>query len=225
MNNPSFDVGRALTFMFEEEEWVMKLAIATLMTFLGFLIVPLIILQGYTIEIIRRVGRNERPALPTWDNWNLYLSDGLKAFGAGIAYASPTILLACCAVVPLTALAEESGDMEGGVALLILCISCLVFLIQLPLFVFYLAGMVEYAATKDFGAFFRFSQLWADIRRHNTIYLYAVGVLFIASFVGNFLPVIGYAWSQFVTGHALGQYLRHLNRETPAAPDPLSTVL
>ncbi len=57
MNNRSLDVGRALSFMFEEDEWLIKFLIGAALVLFSWLIVPGLILQGYSIEIIRRVGR------------------------------------------------------------------------------------------------------------------------------------------------------------------------
>ena len=79
MNNQSLDVGRALSFMFEEQDWVKKLIIAIVILCLSIFILPYFILQGYVIDIIRRVGRNQTPELPAWDDWGKYLSEGFMS--------------------------------------------------------------------------------------------------------------------------------------------------
>src|SRR5262245_21988974 len=107
--------------MFEEEEWVQKFVIATGMILLFFLIVPIILVQGYMVESIHRVGQDKRPVLPTWDNWSQYLSDGLKTFGAQIIYSIPLTLLYCVMMAPFIFLSEEGGELTGALAVLLLC--------------------------------------------------------------------------------------------------------
>lgn len=209
METRSLDIGRALTYMFEEEEWVVKFLIAAGMVLLSFLILPAIILQGYTIEIIRRVGRNQRPQLPQWDAWAQYLSDGFTALAAGLVYALPAVLLTCCAtfVIVGAGAANEGGEL-GGVEVLLLCCSLLlILLIEIPLGLIYYAGLVRFAESREIGAFFRFGQLFSFVRANLGQYSYALVVVIIASLVGSFVPILGNAWAQLVTGHALGQLL------------------
>lgn len=208
MNNPSLDPGRALTFMFEEEEWLAKFLIAAAMVLFGWLILPALILQGYGIELIRRVGRSATPALPEWDEWGRYLSDGLIATVALLVYSLPLVFVSCCMGLMLAAASDNtSGEVAGGVALLACCLGLFVFLLQVPLWGLYYAGMINYAARGGIGAYFS-GGLLRYVRRQPGQYVTALLLLFLAGLVGGLVPILGPAWSQMVSGHVLGQLLR-----------------
>jgi hypothetical protein len=209
VNNQAFDFGRALTYMFEEEDWVTKFLIAAGMVLLSFLIVPFFFLQGYVIEIIRRVSGRRKPYLPAWDNWGQYLSEGFMAALALFVYSLPTVLLACCMGISIAAMTDpQTGEMTGGAALLMCCTIFLILLIQIPIYLVYYAGLMRYAQTRQFNSFFQFGQLWRYVRANLGLYGYALLTIILASFVGSFIPVLGQAWAFFVTGHALGQIAR-----------------
>ncbi len=208
MNDRSLDIGRALTFMFEEEDWVRKFLIASAMVFFSWLIVPWFLLQGYVVEVIRRVGRNQEPELPRWDDWGQYLSDGLVATVALLFYSLPTVLLACCMALFAIAMSDpQTGELGGGAVLVICCLVFFIILIQIPLYLAYYAGLLRFADRGNLANFFQFGQLWSYIRNNLGQYGFAVLVIIIANVIGGFIPVLGQAWSQLATGHALGQLL------------------
>ncbi len=208
MNNPSLDLGSALTFMFEEEDWLTKFLIAAAMVLFGWLILPALLLQGYGIEVIRRVGRGATPALPEWGEWGRYLSDGLVALVAFMVYTLPAILFVCCASIPLLAASDStSGELEGTIFLILCCMALGLFLIQFPLWGLYPAGSIHFAARGGIGSFFSAGML-TYVRRQPGQYFYALLILFFAGFVGGLVPIVGAAWSQLATSHTLGQLLR-----------------
>lgn len=218
MTPRSIDIGRAFSFMFEEDDWITKFFIAVVMLFLGFLILPGLIVQGYVIEIIRRVGRDRAPVLPAWDDWGKYLGEGFMAVVAQFIYALPLLIPFCCIYAIVIAVAsDESGDVAGGVVLLMCCFMIVAFLAAIPLALVYYAGLVRYADTGRFNAFFQFGQLWATVR--DNLNLYGLGFLVIvgSSIIGSFVPFLGNAWAYLVSGHVLGQLLRFQGGES--SPD------
>ncbi len=224
MNRQSLDIGRSLTYMFEEEDWVTKFLIAVGMVLLSFLILPAFILQGYVIEIIRRVSRNQVPALPVWENWGEYLKEGFMATLALIVYSIPAILPACCIFFLSAAMSDEqNGELGGLVFLLVCCLMLFIFLLTVAVYLIYYAGLIRYAETRQFGSFFEFGRLWRYIRENGTNYGYAVLIIFLASLIGGFIPIIGTAWAYLVQGHVLGQVLRLSGGGAGASTDPFET--
>lgn len=209
MNRQSLDIGRSLTYMFEEEDWVTKFLIAVGMVLLSLFILPGFILTGYTIEIIRRVGRNQVPVLPVWENWGEYLKEGFVAAVALFVYNIPVILLSCCVVIFASATADsQTGEMGGLGVFLLCCLVPLIILLLLPIYLVYFAGLMRYTETRQLGSFFEFGRLWRFVRENGTNYGYAVLIIILASLIASFIPIIGTAWAQLVSGHILGQVLR-----------------
>jgi len=209
VNRQSLDIGRSLTYMFEEEDWVTKFLIAVGMVLLSFFILPGFILQGYVIEIIRRVSRNQVPVLPVWENWGEYLKEGFLSSLALFVYSIPAILPACCIFFFSAAMSDEqNGELGGAMTLVICCMALLIILFSLLVYLIYFAGLMRYAETRQFGSFFEFGRLWRYIRENGTNYGYAVLIIILASLIAGFIPIIGTAWAQLVSGHVLGQVLR-----------------
>ena len=209
MNNQSLDVGRALSFMFEEQDWVMKLITAILVLMFSSCILPYFILQGYVIDIIRRVGRSETPELPAWQDWGKYMSEGFMATIALFVYSLPMMLLVCCTVFPIIIAAEEGGDEVAGIAVLaICCVMIIGFIMQLGVYLVYYAGLIRYADTGNFNVFFQFGQLWGFVRQNLNNYGLALLITIGASMIGSFLPILGSLWAMLVSAHLYGQVLR-----------------
>ncbi len=146
--------------------------------------------------------------MPEWDEWGKFLSDGLIAAVAALVYALPAILLSCCMFLLLAAASDSTtGDVSGGVGLLACCLFIVIFLIEIPLFLIYGAGLIRYAERGGLRSFFELGALWRYVRANGGQYGYAVLVSFIAAIIGGFVPVLGQVWYQFAVGHAFGQLL------------------
>ena len=111
------DIGKSFTFVFEDEAWVTKILIMAAILFLGvffswLLLIPAIVaaalINGYMVEIIRRVIRGQVDGLPEWDNWGDLIAEGLKVLVIQIVYMLPIIIASFCMIVP--AAAAERGE-------------------------------------------------------------------------------------------------------------------
>ncbi len=228
----SLDIGKSLTYMFEEEDWIKKFLIATVLTLLSVLIIPGMILQGYTIEIIRRKRDNAVPLLPEWDDWGKYLKDGFNAFIAGLVYALPMIVPIFGYACVLIATADSSSGEAGGLASLIgLCVSCLTMLYIIPFAILYTAGLTEYAQTGNLASFFNFRNFkvlksGADGNPRKS-FIMALVVSLLAGLVSGFIPFVGQTWYYLVQGHLLGQTLELADsgeRPVNRGPDMVSSL-
>ena len=92
------DFGKALTFMFQDPNWVAKLGIGILVTLAGIVFSPVLIglaavfvLTGYTIDVVRNVLDGKEHPLPEWQDWSGFLVRGLKLVGVIIVLALPFI--------------------------------------------------------------------------------------------------------------------------------------
>lgn len=208
-NSQSLDIGRALSFMFEDQEWIMKVITAIVIFCLSIFILPYFLLQGYVIEIIRRVGRNEQPELPAWEDWGKYFSEGFMAFIALFIYSLPMMILVCCFMMVIIAAGEEGGDeVAGFFVLLFCCVMIFAFLFQLGVYLIYYAGLVRYADSGDFNVFFQFGKLWGFVRQNLNNYGLALLITFGTTMVASAVPILGSVWALLVTGHLFGQVLR-----------------
>lgn len=211
------DIGKAFTFVFDDEDWIIKIligaAILLVGILLGILVIPAIVagalLAGYSVEITRRVIHGNPQALPEWDNWGDLLADGIKVIVIGIVYALPVIILSICLGIPMGILAE---DAEGLVSLLSVLLSCFNFLWAIVMSLLLPAAIAFYAAADELSAAFRFGEVFAFVRDNLKTYLITFLMSWVASFVGGLgslvcgvglLVTSPYGW--MVTGHLYGQ--------------------
>lgn len=211
------DIGKAFGFVFEDENWIVKILIGAgvflVGLLLGVLVIPAVIagaiLTGYQVEIVRRVIRGDMDALPEWDNWGALITDGLKVLVIGIVYALPAIVVGICLAVPAGIVAEDSPGLSSVLSILSSCLSILwaiVITILLP------AAIAFFVAEDELGAAFRFGEVISFVRDNLSTYLVTFVMWWVASIVGSLgslLCGIGVLattpYSMMVQGHLYGQ--------------------
>jgi len=211
------DVGKAFSFVFEDEEWVTKTLIAAGILFAGillsWLIIPAILasllLSGYGLQITRRVIRGESKVLPAWDNWGVLFTDGLMVFVIGLVYALPIIFFSVFLGTPIGILSEHYeavGSVFGSF------LSCLNLLWGIVMSFLLPPAIAFYAKEGNLGAAFRFGDIVKFVRDHFTTYLITAVIAWVASLVsglGLLVCLIGVLftapYATFVTSYLYGQ--------------------
>ncbi len=228
------DIGKSLSFMFDDEKGVRKLLIGGLIN-----LVPIVNLAtwGYTIRTLKNVADGSSQPLPDWDDLGGDLLKGLLLMVAGLIYALPLLVL----FVPVVGLVVLSGISSGSgsdvanalgafLGLGTAGLWCLAAPYGLLVAVWLPAATANYAASGDFAAFFRFGEIWRLVQRNLGDYIIALLIAFVAgqvaSWVGSIVLLVGAAfagfWAALVYGHLLGQML-HKNNGVDA-PSALAEV-
>jgi energy-coupling factor transport system substrate-specific component len=107
------DLGEALTFVVRSDRWVRKLLAGAACFLFSWLIVPFLLLVGYTLEIARVVRSGARE-LPPWDHRWQKIKDGFKFLVAILIWTTPSVLLS----IPSAVVGEQSavGEVAGIVS-------------------------------------------------------------------------------------------------------------
>lgn len=220
----NMDIGRSFTFVFEDQNWVVKILIGGLAVLFSFLLIPIPIILGYQLRVIRNTAHGADLPLPQWDDVGRYLSEGIQLIIGGIVYYLPVILLVCI-VAGLGALTSDaSGEAGGVVGLLIACLNCIVALLSLAIGLIFPAAILRYAARGRLAAMFEFGEVWNFVRNNLGNYIVAVLLGWVAGLVAGLVAVVtcflGTPWTSWwatlVQGHLLGQVWR-------AAQGPVAT--
>jgi hypothetical protein len=178
------DIGKSISFTFEDEDWPTKIVIGA-----AFLLIPIvgsIAAFGYMLRLMESVIRGEERPLPAWDDLGDMLAKGALLFVAQLVYAIPLLIMICAPlvlVIPLVmplALAGESEELQaalGGTSAIAICgVSCLAFLYWLFLLLIGPAIMIQLVRTRQLGACFRVGELFNYITSRTGDYLTAVAV-------------------------------------------------
>jgi hypothetical protein len=222
------DIGKAFTFVFEDEDWIVKILIGAGILLVGILfswvlLIPLILafalIAGYSVEITRRVINGDVQELPEWNDWGALFADGFKVIVIGIVYALPIIILGICLGIPMGVLAEQS---EGLSSLLGVLLSCLNLVWAIVMSILLPAAIAFYVADGQLSAAFRFGEVFAFVRDNLKTYLITFLMSWVANFVGSLGSIVcgvgallttPYGW--MVTGHLYGQaYLEAAGQAT-----------
>jgi hypothetical protein len=215
------DIGKAYTFIPEDDDWIKKIIIGGVLILFSFLFIPIFFVIGYQIAVVKKVMNGEDRALPEWNDWGKMFMDGLVVWVAQIVYALPVILLTLCSffiwVPAATDPGGDIGDVLSGAAIFgLVVLACLVFLFAIALAFIMPALYIQYARTGEFGPMFQVGEV-IRIARENFVDILIVIVASIAAglVLGlvTWIPICGWlilaplgtVWIMVATAHLYGQ--------------------
>jgi hypothetical protein len=158
------DIGKAVGFVFEDEQWINKLLLGAAVSLL-----PLfggIVVTGYAIAVLRNAEAGESRPLPGWDDLGQYFMDGLMFWVATLIYSIPFLILACpiALVWMLPAVAGDSQDLTAVLAsvagIVTAGLGCLAFLYAILLWLLTPVLQIRYAETGNLASCLRFGEVF-----------------------------------------------------------------
>lgn len=212
------DIGKAFSFVFEDEQWVASILLGGLILLIP--IIGQIALLGYTMETARNVARGNPRPLPQWNTFGEKLGLGFAGFVVSLVYSLPIIVLGMLLIcLPLFAAAGARSN-EGAAAAVggsFACLFPLLIILVLLLQPVILAGLVRYLQTGSIGAALQVGEVIAMVRADlgAWVVLWLVSLLCgVVASLGSII-VIGfiftYPYSQAVFGHAMGQTMQRFS--------------
>ena len=197
----------SLDYLRQREDWKRTVAIGGLLSLLGFLLVPALLVMGYVLRVLRATMRGDREHPPVFDDWGEMAVDGLKAFVITLVYGFvPGVVLLAAFVFGFAGFASgsDAGAVTGGLVWLLG--GLLSFVLGLAVAYVIPAALLNYAEKDSLGAGFAAGDVFAILtdRAYMTAFGYAF-VLFLAvgvvSGLLNAIPILG-----AVAGAFLGFY-------------------
>jgi hypothetical protein len=207
----------ALSFTFQDEEWAKKIALGGLLVFIavfsGILFFIGFFAMGYYVSVLRNVMAGEGTPLPEWKNWGKFFADGVLG---GIILLLYFLVIGGITAFLIVSVATEPGLQDFEMAILITGISIAALL---SLAIFANLGLVQFAATNDFGAAFNLSEIFRSLRNdfgnYLTITIFSSilnCILFLAG-IGIFSPFTNF-WGLVVQAHLFGQCARGIRESS-----------
>lgn len=179
--------------------------IGGLLMLFGFLVVPIFVVYGYTVRVLRSAALGEEMA-PRFEDWGGLLVDGLKAFVIGVAYVVVPYVVVFIAL--FGGLLAASGENEAGAAVaIVLLLLGLVAFVALFVVAYVLpVALTNFALEDRLGAAFEFRNIAtaAFTRDYLVAVLLSMGVGvvvgFVFFFIGFVLQIIIFAISAAIFG-------------------------
>lgn len=242
------NIGKAFTFVTEDERWLEKLGIGVGLVLVSSILAPILIgilgffiLIGYCVRLVQNVRDGAPKPLPEWNRWGDDMVSGLKLALAMLIYALPIFLF----TIPMAVgAAMTDGRSRSGVEAvgwpLMICGICLVTLYSIAFTLFQPGITVAFARDESVRSALQISDIWAWTRRNlsgvlvvTIVYIIASAVIGVAgAIVGIILCVVGLIvtiplatlYTYLVQSHLYGQLARQdpdvvLPRAAPIVPD------
>jgi len=186
----------AITYPMESDDWITTVLIGGVLSLLSILIVPIFLVFGYQIRVVRaRLDGDPEP--PTFGDWGELFADGLRAFVIYVSYLLVPAIVFAVTVGGAIAAAATGG--ESGVAAAItgaLGGALISFLLSLVFGYFAAAGIVNFARRDSLGAAFDFGTILDVATDMEFLVAFLIGVAVAIGFgivngVLNVVPILG----------------------------------
>jgi len=207
------DIGKAFTYVFEDEDWVKKVLIGGVVNIIP--IVGLFFTAGYMLETIKNVMEGRPLPLPEWDDWGGKFMKGLMAAIIGLVYSLPVIVLTLCFTGVIVVTGQNEDTANAVVSIAMSCIQCVNLLYSIALMVFLPAILAKYAETEELGAAFRFGEIFNLVKDNIGTYLLVLVISLLAGVITNLGVLacgVGVLFTMFyamlVNAYAYGQAYR-----------------
>jgi hypothetical protein len=206
------DFGRAFSYVFQDPNWLKKVAIAAVLN-----LIPLIgslIVLGWGLEITHRVINNDSELLPEWNDIGGFLGKGFQAFVVTLVFLLPSLLINICHVSLVTYGANaQSNQFNAVISVAGICLSCFNFLFSVGASFVIPAAIGTLAETGQMSAALRFNQVFSLVRTAPGPYLLQLVVVGVASVilvpVGFLICFVGVlfslAYMTLISCHLTGQ--------------------
>ncbi len=193
----------SINYLKDSDDAVKTVLVGGLLVIFGFLIIPALIVQGYTIRVLRRVSAGDTEA-PEFGDWGKLTVDGLKAIVIVLVYSLVPAIFALVFVGGGATL-TDSAPVIGG--LVVLVGSLLTFVAGLAVWYVVPAALVRFAEAGTMGSGFEYKSLGSIVRdrEYATGWLLALGVIVVAGVVASaiaLVPLIGWLAAVFLGFYA-----------------------
>lgn len=224
------EFGKALTYPFEDDDWLAKLGIGLIV---GLIPIVNFALTGWQVKIISNVKNDDATPLPAWDDFGGYFMKGLLVAVASFIYLLPVIIVICVASLASGGLGaalsggdlgDDGGAVGGLMTVVLACCSCLAAIYGIVAVITLQGGIIRFADTETFSTFMEFGPNFSLVRENLGPFIMAL--LYVAA-VGFILSLL--SWTiiaslatpvviAYFGGHILGQLSKELEAGGAMAP-------
>ncbi|WP_049935791.1 DUF4013 domain-containing protein [Haloplanus natans] len=197
----------SLTYLRESDGWVKTVVIGGLLTLLGFLVVPTVLVAGYLVRVLRGTMHGDDDA-PRFDDWGDLAGDGIRAFAIAVVYGLVPVLLVAV-TAGLAAAVAGPGPRSGLVVGAVTVVGGLLAL-AFGLLAAYIvpAAVANYAEQDSFRAGFAVDDLRPVLTSgtYATAWVMGFAVILVAGMVTavlNVVPLLGTVVGAFVSFYAI----------------------
>ncbi len=218
------DIGSAFTYVFDDPDWIKKVAIGGGIILAGIILLPILVglalflpIGGYMLETIKNVRDGRSTPLPEWTDFGNLFSKGLMLFVIGLVYNLPSVIFSCASAGVNIAVTNQDidPDVAGALGAISVCLSCFQLIFSLLGNALLPAALIRYAQYDSLGSAFQFGEIFNFIKNNIGDYIIVILLSWVAGLIAIFgiiLCFIGVVftgfWSNLVSANLYGQLAR-----------------
>lgn len=221
------DIGKAISYIFDDPDWLAKLGILLLVN-IAFGLFAVILVGfvfyaaqlGWVLELLRNMQMGDETPMPAWSNFGDKIQLGLGPLGASVVYAILPGVFSCLLFVPAILAGTASEEAAGVFGL---GATCLIFPLLLVYAIvsgmMFTVGTIRYSQTESIGEYFNFAGVWATIQANQELTItYVVWLVVVNIGLGlagstGLGGLVSAAFGAPIMGHLLGQYALALDSD------------
>ncbi|WP_049899344.1 DUF4013 domain-containing protein [Halococcus agarilyticus] len=206
-------ISDALNYLRNSDDALVTVLIGGLLSVFGFLLVPVLFVNGYFVRVLRRTAAGDETA-PVFDDWGRMGIEGLKATVIALVYGLVPLVVGAVLIGGSVVAIATGGSVDGGSAALgagivgLLVSLAITFVLGLAAWYVIPAATANFAERGTFAAGFDFGTLRPVLfsGAYATGWLLALGVIVLGGIVaGAFnavIPILGAVPGLFVSFYA-----------------------
>ncbi|RYJ14139.1 DUF4013 domain-containing protein [Halogeometricum borinquense] len=188
-------LGDALSYPRNSSDWIPTILIGGVLSLLFVLIIPIFIIQGYMVRVLRGAAKGETAA-PSFTNWGELIVDGLKLVIINFVYSLivliPTAILLTVVGVGASAVSSPGADPSAAFGVVGSSALLVVWLFSIVVSYFIPAAQANFAIEGSLGAAFDISTIvsGAMTSEYFVAWVLVLVVGTILSFIGGLLSIV-----------------------------------
>lgn len=206
-------ISDALTYLRNSDNALTTVLIGGLLSMIGFLLVPILFVNGYLVRVLRRTAAGEETP-PVFDDWGRMGIEGLKATVIAIVYGFVPLVVGAVLIGGSAVAIATGGSVDGGSAAIgagivgLLVSLTITFVLGLVAWYIIPAATANFAERGTLAAGFDIGTLRPILfsGTYATGWLLALGVIvggaIVAGAVNAVIPVLGAVPGLFVSFYA-----------------------
>jgi hypothetical protein len=220
-NTKMLDIKDSFKFAFKDPDWTIKFLIGFAFSLLSLLLIGIPVINGYFIELVRRVMNNESNPLPEWKDPGIKFISGLKYIVVMFIYYLPLLIVVIPAMIILIIVSLSSYPSVDILESSFLTLFMILIIAPYSLFIYLLQPTITILFAKDESirdaiqinrAFKLFKLRWEDV-----IVVSVLTLIFdFLAIAGLIFFIIGIFFTTFfvslVRYHLYGQIGRELQK-------------
>lgn len=212
------DVRDSLGFPRSSDDWPQTIAIGGLLTLFSVLIVPIILLVGYLVRVLR-VGMDGEGA-PSFENWKSLAGDGGRATAIGLAY---TVSIGLVTTILAVVVSAPGGDLGALLVWLVAFVGTTATAYVTP------AAVANYAEDGSLRAGFAVGDLRAVLstKAYARVWLSVIAIVTLAAVAAGLIgivPLLGALAAPFVQFYGAMAACYHLGNRWNDVFEPATSA-